>query len=57
MLQRLADRLESGLGEDLRELLTTAEVRACARRVRRLLAKAKFPTPPTDWPAIPYPPY
>jgi hypothetical protein len=41
----------------LGELLTTAEVRAVRRRVQRLLGKRKFPLPPTDWPAIPYPPY
>ncbi|MFL6162549.1 MAG: SCO1664 family protein [Jatrophihabitantaceae bacterium] len=41
----------------LSELLTTAEVRAVRRRVRRLLGKQRFPMPPTDWPAIPYPPY
>jgi uncharacterized repeat protein (TIGR03843 family) len=41
----------------LSELLTTAEVRAVRRRVQRLLGKRKFPLPPTDWPAIPYPPY
>jgi uncharacterized repeat protein (TIGR03843 family) len=46
-----------GLGETLGELLTTAEVRAARRRVQRLLRKGRFPMPPTDWPAIPYPPY
>ncbi len=57
VLQRLADELAGDLGEQLSELLTTTEVRAVAGRVRRLLAKKKFPMPPTDWPAIPYPPY
>lgn len=45
------------LADSLSELLTTAEVRAVRRRVQRLLAKKKYPLPPTDWPAIPYPPY
>jgi uncharacterized repeat protein (TIGR03843 family) len=45
------------LDDTLAELLTTSEVRAVRRRVQRLLAKKKFPMPPTDWPAIPYPPY
>ena len=45
------------LADTLAELLTTAEVRATRRRIQRLLAKKKFPMPPTDWPAIPYPPY
>jgi uncharacterized repeat protein (TIGR03843 family) len=57
MLQRLAGLLDGGLGEQLAELLTTAEVRAARRRVRRLLAKGTFPLPPTHWPAVPYPPY
>lgn len=57
MLRRLAGLLQEGLGEQLSELLTTAEVRAARRRVQRLLAKGKFPMPPTDWPAVPYPPY
>jgi len=54
------DRSEAGvpsLADDLTELLTTAEVRAVRRRVQRLLSKQRFPMPPTDWPAIPYPPY
>lgn len=41
----------------LAELLTGAEVRAVRRRVQRLLSRGRFPMPPTDWPAIPYPPY
>jgi uncharacterized repeat protein (TIGR03843 family) len=57
VLRRLAGLLEQDLGERLSRLLTTAEVRAARRRVQRLLAKGKFPMPPTDWPAVPYPPY
>jgi hypothetical protein len=57
VLHRLAEQLAAGLGEQLAELLTTAEIRAARRRVRRLLAKGAFPLPPTAWPAIPYPPY
>ncbi len=57
MLRRLARLLEEDLGERLSHLLTTAEVRAARRRVQRLLARGKFPMPPTDWPAVPYPPY
>ncbi|HEX2904012.1 MAG TPA: SCO1664 family protein [Jatrophihabitans sp.] len=45
------------LADTLAELLTTAEVRAARRRVQRLLTKRTFPLPPSDWPAIPYPPY
>ena len=57
MLRGWPTQLAGELGEQLAELLTTAEVRAARRRVQRLLAKGKFPMPPTDWPAIPYPPY
>ncbi|MBV9822126.1 MAG: SCO1664 family protein [Actinobacteria bacterium] len=57
MLQRLTGLLERELGEQLAGLLTTTEVRATRRRVRRLLSKGTFPLPPTNWPAVPYPPY
>jgi len=57
MLARLTGLLDGELGERLSRLLTTAEVRAARRRVKRLLAKGSFPMPPTAWPAIPYPPY
>jgi uncharacterized repeat protein (TIGR03843 family) len=57
VLQRLAEQLQAELGEQLSKLLTTAEVRAARRRVRRLLSRGTFPLPPTAWPAIPYPPY
>ena len=54
---RAARRAGRRAREELATLLTTAEVAAVQRRVQRLLAKRKFPMPPTDWPAIPYPPY
>jgi hypothetical protein len=57
VLHQLAEQLQAGLGEQLSQLLTTAEVRAARRRVQRLLSRGTFPMPPTDWPAIPYPPY
>jgi uncharacterized repeat protein (TIGR03843 family) len=57
MLARLTGLLDRELGEQLSQLLTTSEVRAARRRVKRLLAKGTFPMPPTAWPAIPYPPY
>jgi uncharacterized repeat protein (TIGR03843 family) len=50
-----ADR--PGLSGVLTELLTTAEVRAVRRRIQRLLSRQRFPMPPQDWPAIPYPAY
>jgi len=58
-LRKLAAGLESDgdLAETLAELLTTKEVRATRDRVVRLISKGRFPLPPKDWPAIPYPPY
>lgn len=57
VLGSISAQLDGPLGEGLSELLTTREVRACRRRVRNLLQSKLFPMPPTDWPAIPYPPY
>lgn len=42
---------------DLSELLTTREIDALHQRIDALISSAKFPLPPTDWPAIPWPPY
>ncbi|MGX7679709.1 SCO1664 family protein [Jatrophihabitans sp. DSM 45814] len=57
VLSELSRRLDGDLGDRLSDLLTTAEVRATRRRVRFLIQSALFPLPPTDWPAVPYPPY
>jgi hypothetical protein len=57
MLHELSRALQGDLGDSLAELLTGREVRATRHRVARLLRSATFPLPPTDWPAIPYPPY
>jgi len=57
MLQRLSGLLDGDLAEQLSALLTTMEVRATRKRVRRLLAKGSFPMPSPNWPAVPYPPY
>jgi hypothetical protein len=57
VLHRLDERLADDLGEALSELLTSREIRAARRRVRHLIATGLFPLPPTDWPAVPYPPY
>lgn len=42
---------------DLSTLLTESEVRALDVRIAKLLQERKFPLPPTDWPAIPWPPF
>lgn len=42
---------------DLSDYLTNREIDALQTRVNGLLQVGKFPLPPTDWPAIPWPPY
>lgn len=56
-LHTVEEALRGPLGDALGELLTRAEVRATKRRVGRLVQTGLFPLPPTDWPAVPYPPY
>jgi uncharacterized repeat protein (TIGR03843 family) len=56
-LRRTHDLLTNGeLGDELRSWLTPEEVAATIRRVERLLALKTHPYPPTDWPAVPWPP-
>ena len=43
--------------EFLEGLLTQSEIGALKGRIANLLQEGKFPLPPTDWPAIPWPPY
>jgi uncharacterized repeat protein (TIGR03843 family) len=57
VLDKLDQDLAGPLGDSLSALLTTTEVRAARRRVRDLRTESLFPLPPTDWPAVPYPPY
>jgi len=42
---------------DLSNLLTENEIEATQMRVAKLLQENRFPLPPTDWPAIPWPPF
>lgn len=46
-----------GLGADLNEWLSPAEVEATRQRVELLLEHRLHPFPPDDWPAVPWPPY
>jgi len=56
-LHNTHDLLTKGdLGEELSRWLTPAEVGATIRRVERLVALKTHPYPPTDWPAVPWPP-
>ncbi len=56
-LGRLAEALRGDLARDLAGLLSRAEIAATRRRVDRLLETRRFPLPPPDWPAIPWPPF
>jgi uncharacterized repeat protein (TIGR03843 family) len=55
-LRALAAALEGPLGETLEEHLTISEVQHVRLRVKRLLRASRFPKPPSDWPAVPWPP-
>jgi uncharacterized repeat protein (TIGR03843 family) len=56
-LRRSHDMLTNGdLGDELRNWLTPDEVAETIRRADRLLALKTHPYPPTDWPAVPWPP-
>lgn len=56
VLSELSGLLDAELGAALDEHLTITEVRQTRRRVRRLLRAGCFPQPPSDWPAMPWPP-
>jgi uncharacterized repeat protein (TIGR03843 family) len=55
-LTALGAALDGSLGERLEEHLTISEVQHVRLRVRRLRRAARFPQPPVDWPAVPWPP-
>jgi uncharacterized repeat protein (TIGR03843 family) len=55
-LAKLRAGLDGGLGKDLAAHLRTREVAALCRRVEALIASRRFPAPPADWPALPWPP-
>jgi len=42
---------------DLSDLITDMEIAALHQRIDELLHVKKFPLPPVDWPAIPWPPF
>jgi uncharacterized repeat protein (TIGR03843 family) len=45
-----------GLADEMAQWLTRAEIVATRRRIEQLLARSVHPSPPTDWPAVPWPP-
>jgi uncharacterized repeat protein (TIGR03843 family) len=56
-LRRVQDSLDSGdLAAELPAWLTRAEIEATRRRVGLLIQHKVYPFPPTDWPAVPWPP-
>jgi uncharacterized repeat protein (TIGR03843 family) len=55
-LSSLSACLDGSLGAALKEHLTPSEVQHIRLRVRRMLRGGRFPKPPQDWPAIPWPP-
>ncbi|MBT0771923.1 SCO1664 family protein [Kineosporia sp. J2-2] len=61
--QEVLDRLVTDLSADgelrtaLLELLDDDEVDRTARRAAQLLRRGRFPKPPGDWAAIPWPPF
>ena len=52
----LAEGAEGGLEAELSTLLTTDEVAATKIRIDTLLKHRVHPYPPSDWPAVPWPP-
>jgi uncharacterized repeat protein (TIGR03843 family) len=57
VLASLHDELAGGLGEELRSLLSRAEVAATSRRIDALLSAGALPRPDQNRPALPWPPY
>ncbi len=57
-LDRLRPHLKSGepLRRRLDQLLSRSEVRALEGRLNQLLREKAYPSPPEDWPHIPWPP-
>ena len=56
-LSSLEERALSEFHVELEHLLTQSELEALNQRIKELLQIKKFPLPPTDWPAIPWPPF
>jgi uncharacterized repeat protein (TIGR03843 family) len=56
-LERVRRALRADLGDTLLDLLSRDELTATVERVDGLLAERRFPQPPVDWPAVPWPPF
>ena len=57
VVEKVRGALDGDLRDELRELLSPAEVVATTRRTDRLLATRRFPWPSPGWPAVPWPPF
>jgi uncharacterized repeat protein (TIGR03843 family) len=59
ILDRLVTDLsgDSALHTTLDDLLAGPEIARTARRAAQLMRRRRFPRPPDDWPAIPWPPF
>ena len=56
-LGRLQHQLAHGkLGHELTGWLSAAELEATAKRIEALIEQKAHPFPPSDWPAVPWPP-
>jgi uncharacterized repeat protein (TIGR03843 family) len=56
-LRRLSTQLTDGsLAAELADLITGSEISAIRARIETLLEHRVHPYPPTDWPAVPWPP-
>ncbi|MER7442735.1 SCO1664 family protein [Micromonospora avicenniae] len=56
VLDVLAAQVTGALGEELAEHLTISEIAELTSRIDRLRDGGRFPLPPEEWPAIPWPP-
>jgi len=56
VLAKLRADLDGALGSVLAAHLTRVERAALTTRLDALLAARRYPTPPADWPALPWPP-
>jgi len=55
--RELTETPNSHFGCELAGLISRREYAATTRRIERLLAIGRYPTPSDDWPALPWPPF
>ena len=51
------ENLLQNIPTEIDNLITISEKNALIDRIESLLISRKFPLPPTDWPAVPWPPF